>query len=112
MTKLSLKNPFPNIYCVIFSSGHQYILTKNTWVDIKIPQILPKNSIITFTKILFYKGDKYIQIGKPFLSNSIVYGIILDKLKSPKICVLKTRPKKHYTRKKGFRNSISRILII
>ena len=56
-------------------------------------------------------NDNKVQIGKPFLTNSKISAKIIQQVKGPKITVLKTKPKKRYTRKKGHRQSYTRVQI-
>ena len=56
--------------------------------------------------------NNQVQIGKPFLEKSQISARILQsEIKGPKITVLKTKPKKKYTRTRGHRQSYTRIFI-
>jgi len=66
---------------------------------------------INLNKILFFKSINKIQLGKPFLTSSEIYGKIIQQVKGKKITVLKTKPKKKYTRTKGHRQLYTRIKI-
>ena len=66
-------------------------------------------AVITLNKILLFKKSLKIQLGKPFLSKSILSAKILQDVKGPKFTVLKTKPKKNYTRVQGHRQKYSRV---
>jgi large subunit ribosomal protein L21 len=66
---------------------------------------------IYLNKILLFKNNKKIQLGEPFLTNSYISAKIIQQVKGPKIIVLKTKPKKKYTRTQGHRQSYTRIQI-
>jgi len=66
-------------------------------------------NFIIFNRILFLKKKNQIQLGKPFLPNSQVSAKIIQQVKGPKITVLKTKPKKKYTRTRGHRQAFTRV---
>ena len=62
-------------------------------------------------KVLFFRNDNKIQIGQPFLENSKIPAKIIQQVKGKKITVLKTKPKKRYTRTRGHRQAYTRVQI-
>jgi len=66
---------------------------------------------IYLNKILFLRNNNQIQIGQPFLENSQIPAKIIQQVKGKKITVLKTKPKKKYTRTRGHRQSYTRVQI-
>jgi large subunit ribosomal protein L21 len=66
---------------------------------------------IYLNKVLFFRNEDKVQIGKPFLKNCQIPAKIIQQVKGPKITVLKTKPKKRYTRKNGHRQSYTRVQI-
>ena len=61
--------------------------------------------------ILIFRNDNKIQIGQPFLENSKIPAKIIQQVKGKKITVLKTKPKKRYTRTRGHRQAYTRVQI-
>jgi large subunit ribosomal protein L21 len=98
-------------YIIAQISGKQYLMELNKWYDIDFIKDVKINDIVIFNKILlFYKNNK-VQLGYPFLSNMNIYAKILKQVKSKKITILKTKPKKHYTRTHGHRQNFTRIIL-
>jgi ribosomal protein L21 len=60
--------------------------------------------IILIKKILLFRDNKSIQLGYPFLKNGFCYVKVLQHALASKITILKTKPKKHYTRTRGYRS--------
>lgn len=92
--------------------GKQYILKQNEWYKINF---IPKSKIgdyLLLSKILLFKKIINLQIGLPFLTNGKILGKIILHLKASKLRILKTKPKKNYTRLKGHRQLYTYIQII
>ena len=89
-------------YVIAQTSGKQFLLKPGQWYDVDFI----KNGS------LFFRKNNQIQLGKPFLANSQISAkIIQEEVKGPKITVLKTKPKKKYTRTRGHRQSYTRVQI-
>ena len=98
-------------YAIVQTSGKQFLLKPGLWYDIDLIGNATLGDYIYLTKILFFKKDNKIQLGKPFLLNSQIPAKIIQQVKGQKITVLKTKPKKKYTRTYGHRQSYTRIQI-
>jgi len=99
------------MYSIIQIEGKQILIKPNYWYDFNLKKDININDFIFFNKILLFKKLNTIQLGYPFLLNSIIIGKVIQKIKSIKITILKTKPKKNYTRTKGYREIYTRILI-
>ena len=55
-------------------------------------------------------GDS-TQVGSPVLANAKVIGKVVKHDRHKKVLVYKMRPKKHYRRKNGHRQSFTRVLV-
>lgn len=98
-------------FAIIQTSGKQFLIQPNKWYDINFISNTTVGAYIQFNKVLLFKDSTRIQIGKPFLFNSIILATIIDQVKGSKIIVLKTKPKKKYTRIYGHRQLYTRIQI-
>lgn len=96
-------------YAIIQASGKQFFLSTNRWYDIDLIKKSKIGAFITLNKILLFKKIKQLQLGKPFLAESLLSAKIIKEVKGVKFAVLKTKPKKNYTRTKGHRQKYSRI---
>jgi large subunit ribosomal protein L21 len=98
-------------YAIAQVSGRQYILKSNQWYDIDYIPNSKVGDYVFLNKILFFRDLNKIQIGAPFLNKSKILVKIIQHIKGTKIRILKTKPKKHYTKKQGHRQQYTRIII-
>jgi large subunit ribosomal protein L21 len=98
-------------YAIIQNSGKQILVKPSNWYDLDFIKTGHVGDYIYLNKILLFKNNTKIQLGKPFLENSQIAGKIIQEVKGPKITVLKTKPKKKYTRTKGHRQLYTRVQI-
>jgi len=98
-------------YAIAQSSGKQFLLTPGKWYDVDFIDNGNVGDFIYLNKILFFRKNNKIQLGRPFLLNSKIPAKIIQQVKGPKITVLKTKPKKNYTRTRGHRQLYTRVQI-
>lgn len=105
-------------YAIAQICGKQYLLKKNQYYNFENFKNYQANQIIYCNKILLLKKknlDKNInevQIGLPILSKLRVPLKYIQKINQKKLIILKTKPKKKYTRIKGHKKTTSRLLVI
>jgi large subunit ribosomal protein L21 len=98
-------------YAITQTSGKQLVVKPGRWYDI---DLISQGNIGDFTylnKVLLVRNEDKIQVGRPFLSQSRISAKLIQQVKGRKITVLKTKPKKKYTRVQGHRPKYSRIQI-
>ena len=98
-------------YAIAQTSGKQFLLKPGQWYDIDFIKNGNLGDFIYLNKVLFFRNEDKIQLGKPFLDESIIPAKIIQQVKGKKITVLKTKPKKKYTRTRGHRQAYTRVLI-
>ena len=98
-------------YAIAQTSGKQFLLKPGQWYDIDFIKNGNLGDFIYLNKILFFRNNEKIQLGKPFLEESLIPAKIIQQVKGKKITVLKTKPKKKYTRTRGHRQAYTRVLI-
>ena len=81
-------------YAIAQTSGKQFLLTPGKWYDVDFIDNGNVGDFIYLNKILFFRKNNKIQLGRPFLLNSKIPAKIIQQVKGPKITVLKTKPKK------------------
>ena len=96
-------------YFVIYNSGKQTVFNLGEWYDIDSLKTASAGKILYLKKILFYRKEKKFQLGYPFLEKAGIGATIIQQVKGKKIKVLKTKPKKNYTRARGYRSLYTRI---
>ena len=98
-------------YAIAQTSGKQFLLKPGEWYDVDFIKKGKIGDYFYLKKILFFRKENKIQLGKPFLLNSEIPAKILQEVKGKKITVLKTKPKKKYTRTRGHRQLYTRVQI-
>jgi large subunit ribosomal protein L21 len=98
-------------YAIAQTSGKQFLVKPGEWYDIDLIKDGKVGDVIYLKKILFFRKENKIQLGQPFLLNSEIPAKIIQQVKGEKITVLKTKPKKKYTRTRGHRQSYTRVQI-
>lgn len=98
-------------YAIAQTSGKQLLVKPGEWYDIDYIRNGEVGDYIYLNKILFFRNENKIQIGKPFLTESKISAKIIQHVKGKKITVLKTKPKKRYTRTRGHRQPYTRVQI-
>ena len=98
-------------YAIAQTSGKQILVKPGQWYDVDYISEGNLGDVISLNKILFFRKENQVQLGKPFLENSQIPATIIQQVKGPKITVLKTKPKKNYTRTRGHRQKYTRIQI-
>jgi large subunit ribosomal protein L21 len=98
-------------YTITQTSGKQFLIKPGQWYDIDFIKKGKIGDFLFLKKLLFFRDTNKVQLGKPFLSKSEISGKIIQEVKGKKIIVLKTKPKKKYTRTKGHRQLYTRIQI-
>lgn len=68
-------------------------------------------SKIKFGRVLALKKDGKFTVGTPYLESVGIEAEILEELRGPKLIVYKMRPKKHYRRKNGHRQELSKFMV-
>jgi large subunit ribosomal protein L21 len=98
-------------YAIAQTSGKQFLLKPGQWYDVDFIKDASIGDVIFLNKILFFRNQNKIQLGQPFLENSQIPAKIIQQVKGKKITVLKTKPKKKYTRTRGHRQAYTRVQI-
>jgi len=99
-------------YAIAQASGKQILIKQEAWYDIDFLKKGILGDFLFLKKLLFFRTQKFVQIGQPFLSKSSILAIIVKNIKGKKLLVLKTKPKKNYTKIKGHRQFYTRIKIL
>jgi large subunit ribosomal protein L21 len=98
-------------YAIVQIGGKQFLLQPEQWYDIDLVKNTVIGDYLLLNKVLLFKSNNQIQVGTPFLFQSQIPVKIIQEVKGKKITVLKTKPKKKYTRTKGHRTMYTRIKV-
>jgi len=97
-------------YAITQTSGKQFVLKQNQWFDMDLVGKAGIGDFLCLNKVLFFRKENKVQLGKPFLTESLIPVKVIQQVLGDKITVLKTKPKKKYTRTRGHRQKYTRVL--
>lgn len=100
------------IFTISIIKGFQYILYLNKFIYIPFIKKYKINDIFYIKKNLFYKNNKKIKIGYPYIKNIIVISKVLNHLKGNKKIICKKKRRKGYFKKNGYRSKLTKIKIL
>jgi large subunit ribosomal protein L21 len=98
------------MYAIIQDGGKQYTVTPGLGIDFERKE-LPSGSVVEFTQVLFVSDKGQSEIGKPFVENVKVIGVVEREVKGEKLIAFKFRKREDYHRKRGYRHKYTRIRI-
>lgn len=96
-------------YLILSTSGKQTIIKPSRWYDINFLKDTREGDFLIFSRIYLYRNETGVQFGTPLLSSGLIVGQVMQHVKGRKLLVLKTKPKKNYTRTLGYRNKYTRV---
>jgi large subunit ribosomal protein L21 len=96
-------------YLILSTSGKQTVIKPNRWYDIDFVKEAKEGDFLSFNRILLYRNEQGIQVGKPLIPGGLVLGQVIKHVTGKKLLVLKTKPKKNYTRSLGQRKKYTRV---
>ncbi|KHN17083.1 50S ribosomal protein L21, chloroplastic [Glycine soja] len=91
--------------------GRQYIVHPGRHLTVQRLKGANVNDKIALHKVLLVGTDTSCYIGKPIVTNAVVYATVEEQGLDPKVIVFKYKKKKHYRRNIGHRQPNTRIRI-
>ena len=99
------------MYAVFASGGKQHRVEVGTLIDMeKLDASVGET--VNFSDVLAVSdsnGD--IQVGSPYLENVTITSEVVQQTKGKKILVFKSKRRKGYSRRRGYRQNLTRIRI-
>eukprot|EP00199_Chlamydomonas_sp_CCMP681_P003059 CAMPEP_0119104218 /NCGR_PEP_ID=MMETSP1180-20130426/2483_1 /TAXON_ID=3052 ORGANISM="Chlamydomonas cf sp, Strain CCMP681" /NCGR_SAMPLE_ID=MMETSP1180 /ASSEMBLY_ACC=CAM_ASM_000741 /LENGTH=159 /DNA_ID=CAMNT_0007088907 /DNA_START=13 /DNA_END=492 /DNA_ORIENTATION=- len=105
-----LSHEVPSTYAIVEIGGHQMFVEPGKWYTCNRLKA-DVGSRIKFGRVLAMKQDGKLTVGRPYLEKVNVEAEVLEELRGPKVIVYKMRPKKHYRKKQGHRQDLSKFQI-
>ncbi|CAL5209288.1 unnamed protein product [Lathyrus oleraceus] len=99
------------LFAVVMIGGRQYIVHPGRWLVVQRLKDAKVNDKIALHKVLLVGTDTSCYIGKPIVTNAVVYATVEDQGLDSKVIVFKYKRKKHYRRTIGHRQPNTRIRI-
>ncbi len=98
------------MYAVVETGGKQYKVRAGDTVDVE-KLAFDVGEKIELDRVLLVADGNEVQVGQPTVEGAKVLATVTDHLKGRKIIVFKYKPKERYRRKKGHRQSYTRLTI-
>ncbi len=98
------------MYAVIKTGGKQYRVSKDDIVYVEKIEA-DVDSTIDLTDVLAIYDDENITVGNPTVKGAKVVAKVISQGRAKKIIVMKYKPKKHYRKKTGHRQSYTKLQI-
>ena len=97
-------------YAVIKTGGKQYRVKPGDTLDVELLPY-PVDSIAEFGEVLALSDGGEVTIGAPLVEGAMVTARVLSHYKDRKLMVFKYKAKTRYRRKRGHRQTYTRLLI-
>jgi large subunit ribosomal protein L21 len=98
------------MYAIIEDGGRQFKVEEGQELEVDYRE-LSSGEEVTFERVLAYRDDEGLQVGRPTLSSAAVTAEVLGVERGPKLTIQKFRRRKTYRRKTGHRQLYTRVKI-
>lgn len=98
------------MYAIIEDGGRQFRVQEGQQLDVDYRE-LPVGDQLKFDKVLAYRDDDGLKLGRPVLQSASVTAEVLSVVQGPKLTVQKVRRRKNSRRKTGHRQLLTRVKI-
>ena len=98
------------MYAIIQDGARQFQVEPGQELDIDYRQLTPGEEL-TFDRVLAYRDDAGLQIGRPALESAKVTAKVLSTVQGPKLVIQKFRRRKNERRRTGHRQIFTRVVI-
>uniref|UniRef100_A0A7S3R9U6 Uncharacterized protein n=1 Tax=Dunaliella tertiolecta TaxID=3047 RepID=A0A7S3R9U6_DUNTE len=105
-----LSTAAPSTYAVVEIGGSQLFVEEGKWYNVNRLNA-DVGSQIKLGRVLALKEQGKFTAGRPYLENATVEAKLVEECRGPKIIVYKMKPKKHYRRKRGHRQDLTKLQI-
>lgn len=98
------------MYAVVETGGKQYKVSAGETVEVdKLP--LEVGEKVELGRVLLLSNGEEVRVGQPTVEGAKVLATVTDHVKGPKLIVFKYRPRQRYRRKKGHRQTYTRLTV-
>jgi len=98
------------MYAIIQDGAHQFQVEPGQELDIDYRE-LSAGAEVTFDRVLAYRDDDGLEIGRPTLESAKVTAKVVSTTQGPKLVVQKFRRRKNERRRTGHRQMFTRVVI-
>ena len=97
-------------YAIFKTGGKQYRVSVGEKLDVEKLEVKEGDSV-SFDTVLAAGEGAGLKVGKPFLSGASVVARVLKQFRGDKVIAFKFKRRKGYSRKKGHRQSLTKLEI-
>ena len=98
------------MYAVVETGGKQYKVSAGETVEVD-KLSLEVGEKVELDRVLLLSDGEDVRVGQPTVEGAKVLATVTDHVKGPKLIVFKYRPKQRYRRKKGHRQTYTRLTV-
>jgi large subunit ribosomal protein L21 len=98
------------MYAVIESGGKQYRVEEGATLKVESLEAEPGASV-TLDRVLLVAQGAQVTVGVPLVAGASVQATVMGHGRHRKVVVFKYKPKAHYRRKQGHRQSFTQLRI-
>jgi large subunit ribosomal protein L21 len=98
------------MYAIIADGSRQLMVEEGQELDVDYRD-LPAGEEVKFDRVLAYRDDSGLQIGRPTVASAVVTARVVSVAQGPKLVVQKFRRRKNYRRRTGHRQLHTRVII-
>ena len=96
---------------IVEVGGSQQFVSEGRYYECHSLKGVEPGSKIAFERVLATKAGEAPTFGEPYVAGARVEATVLENFKDKKLIVFKYRRKKHYKRKNGHRQPMTRFLV-
>ena len=100
-----------NHYAIIETGAKQYRVEPNAIIEVEKLPLEENQKEYSFSQVLFVRTGEKVHVGKPHVAGASVLCDYLGDIRGDKVISFKFRKRKASRRKKGHRQSYSRLLV-
>jgi large subunit ribosomal protein L21 len=98
------------LYAVVETGGKQYRVREGDVLEVERLPAEP-GAEITFDRVLAVGGDGTLRPGTPLVAGAVVRARVLGELRGKKVVAFRYKAKANQRRKRGHRQTLTRVLI-
>jgi large subunit ribosomal protein L21 len=98
------------MYAIFEDGGRQFQVEQDQEIELDYREV-PKGGELKFDRVLAYRDDGGLKIGRPIIESAAVTAEVLTVCQGPKLVVQKLRRRKNYRNKTGHRQLFTRVKI-
>ena len=100
------------MFAIIESGGKQYRVERGDVIDIEVQPVSGKKvEKVTFDRVLMVHGEGGVRLGGPTIDGAAVSGVVVEKVRGPKLVVFKKKRRKGFRKTRGHRSVFTRVRI-